>query len=170
MRPLLLLMLLAAPAAAQTPDSTVTRRPTSALVLGGAIAGGAAVLAANLALYAIGRPDESGWTYVFYPVGVAVGVHGVARERGLAGAFRAGATRAVLGAAVGYAVSRGFGAGAGSPSRSGSASAVLAAGAVFALLPPVAAAGAYRVPDVAPVVLRGPRGERAPGLALRVAL
>lgn len=170
MRLVLTLILLATSAAAQTPDSTAARRrgPSPTVVIGGALAGVATMLVGSVVIKAVGGPDESAWGYALYPLGAAVGVHGLSRDRGLTGSFRQGAAQASIAAVVGYAIGYGLGAGQETRSVSGQVGVGLAGGAVVLLLPPLAAAGAYYVPDVQPVVLVAPDGLRAAGLSLTV--
>ncbi len=175
MRLLFLLALLASSAAAQTPDTTAARRrgPTADLVLGGAAAGATAVLLGTLALKAAGASEEArSWTVFLYPAGAAVGVYDIGRRRGQHGTARGAALGAVRGTllATGGVLLVGYGLGKIlSPSDDNSA--VIFAGlAVVVVAPPYFAAAGYHASDVQPVVLVGPDGERAAGLALRVAL
>ena len=172
MRLVLLLALIASSASAQTPDSTATRRPTAGIVLGGATAGVTAVLAGTLVLKVVGV--DAGAAILLYPAGAAFGVYDIGRRQGRHGTFRGaalGAARGTLFAAggallLGYGVGRTFNQNDGA---SGGA-AVLFGLAVVLIAPPYAAAAGYSASDMQPVVLAGPDGEQAAGLALRIGL
>ena len=175
MRPLLLTLLLASSAAAQTPDSTATRRrgPSADLVLGGAAVGAAAVLLSNLALRTAGVSDEARSRLIFlYPAGAALGVVEIGRRQGRHGTVRGATLGAVRGTlvAAGGVLLVGYGLGKILSAGDDNNPVIFAGLAVVLIAPPYAAAAGYAASDVQPVVLRGPDGERAAGLALRVAL
>ncbi len=181
MRLALLLALLTTSAAAQTPDSTAARRrgPSAGLVLGGVAAGATAVVLTSAALRVAGvEGDDRGWAFVAYPVGVAAGIHLLARRLGLDGSIEAnvnGTLRGTLfGALGGLGVATAGLAVAGGPfgggDEDGGGALILIGVAVAALAPPYLAARSYRAPEVQPVVIVGPDGERTAGLSLRVAL
>lgn len=177
MRPLLLLTLLASASAAQTPDSTAARRPgpSAGIVMGGTAAGLTAVLLGTLVMRTARVPEEGqGWAFLLYPVGAAVGVYDIRRASGRHGTFGATARGAVRGTfiaaagilLVGYGVEQAF----NQNDASGGELALFGGLAIALAAPPYFAAAGYDASDVTPVVLLGPDGERAAGLALRVAL
>lgn len=175
MRLLFLLGLLTSSAAAQTPDTTTALRrgPSADLVLGGAAAGATAVLLSSLALRAVGASEETRSGMIFlYPVGAAVGVTTIGRRDGRHGTFRGAALGAVRGTlvAAGGVLLVGYGLGRVLSSSDDNTAVILAGLAVVVVAPPYFAAAGYAASDVQPVVLVGPDGERAAGLALRVAL
>ena len=163
-RPLCLVAALAAAlataASAQPADSlgAPATVPTAELALGG-FAAGAAVTVVVGSLTGTGE-----WVLGMYPLGVALGVTGVARARGAEPPFG----KALLGA------------GAGALIGVGSAVAVLLLtdADIFSDGPEILVAGTLvlagpivgAVVTASPVVLRAPSGEPVPGASLRIAL
>lgn len=181
MRLLLALVVLTATATAQTPDSLVVSRPRSGvradLVLGGVAAGATAVVVGRVLLREAGVSDEA-WAFALYPVGVAAGIHALARRQGLEGSLGGAARRTVAGTLVGLAAGYtlayvGLGATGGPLSKeneAATAAILIASLGAIAVVPAIAATGEYSFPEAAPVVLRMSDGRRVPGLGLRVAL
>lgn len=183
MRLWLAFLMLASAASAQTPDSVAVRRPLSGvradLVLAGIAVGATAVVVGRAVAQGAGVSSEArDWAFALYPVGVAAGVHALARQQGFEGSLGGAARRTAAGTLVGLAGGYGLvylafevSGGLFSNDNEAAATALLFAGiGTVLVVPAVAAAGEYRVPEATPVVLRGPGGERVSGLALRIAL
>ena len=146
------------------------------LVLGGIAAGTTAVVLGRAALAALGASDARDWAFVLYPVGVVAGVHGLAHQQGFEGSVGSAARRTAGGTLIGLAGGYGLAflafevsGGLFSNRNETATAALLLAGIGTVMIVPAAmAARAYQMPDATPVVLVGPDGERAAGVALRV--
>ena len=182
MRTLLLVLLAAASsAAAQTPDSVAVPRSRSALradlVIGGVAAGAATVVVARLVLGSVAK-EQHDWAFALYPVGIAAGVHGLARQQDFEGSLGRSALGTAAGTLVGlaggyalfYAAFEVSGGLFSSRNEAAGLALVFAGIGTVMTVPAVMAARTYRMPEATPVVLVGPDGARTAGLALRVAL
>lgn len=172
MRTLLLLTLLASASAAQTPDTLGTRRLSNPSAAVRILAGATVSVGLPVLVYYPSSGEQEGVAaaaVIAIPLTAAIGAHYLGTDgTGNFGRTLAGAGLGTLAGAAVLAVG-------GLVSASGVCGEFcflpLAPGAVALILGPAIGAGLrYRGGDVsaAPVVLVGPGGERAPGLALHV--